>query len=1086
MVQKVNFNNLTGDTLTVGNTVITGTGVTVGGSALGAGGATVYANASVLPTSGLTAGDFAYTGNAIFITNGSGWYRVAVTNQDPSLSITQDSISFTGNTNAVLDFNYTVSDPDGTTPTITLSNSGFANTSVASIEHFTGNNTVRITNYSNTTYTGSITLTASDGISTGFDSANAIFTATVVITYVPWDVTVLSVGTSGYAYNLSGAVDTGTNISLSSTQEHFSSDGLTLITVNSSTQVGSHDLSTAYDMSTITASQAYNISEETSVEDARFSSDGTKMYVVGITNDTVYQYSLSTAFDVSSASYDSVSFAINGQESAPRALAFSSDGTKMYISGNSGDDINEYDLSTAWDLSTASYSQVFSLATYQQTPLNIEFSSDGTKLFIYGNSADGSHPEATSGNRIIDRWDLSTAWDVSTMTYHSYLDDPIGANAFGMTFNNDGTTLYVSTTTVVNVFDMSVNNNSNFVDRSTNAHSPTVTGTGMRQTAFHPYLDYWSVEFDGSGDYLSVNSTTAIGSGDYTMELWINGSDVETGTWQSLLSRDYANSDGFRLYKKTGVSELAFYSGGDAVRATTVSAGLTNNTWHHIAVVRNSGTLDIYVDGVSKVSVSNSDNISEAVAPINIGGNTGEISSYPFTGYISNARIVVGSAVYTSSFTPSTENLTAVSGTEILCCNSNRFIDENNTITVGGDPKVSAHNPFGQGSEYDVDANKGACVFDATGNYIDYASDTSFAFGTDDYTVEWWHWQTAQQWGTVFDTSDGSNYINTLFISTSGSANETIKAYHSGGARATGTNGGAFPLYQWTHCAVTRQSGVVKIYINGKLDGQGSGNEDLTQYGATVGRATFWGNSYGLRNGSIVSDLKVTKGTAVYTTSASVGTQVFTPPTSPAGSSSASLYLPFDNAGIFDKTGNHTLTLVNDTSTSTTQTKFADTSMYFDGTGDYITTQLFTLGTGDFTVEGWVYFSDLSANRSLFSLGNNRQFYYRNASNRIAVYGVSGGTQVFNDALPSTSTWYHFAFTRTGSTITLWWNGVSAGTATATDDLSSLMTIGAYAGGSTDPMFGYIENLQVLNTVKYTTTFTPPTAEQGRTYQAES
>jgi len=159
--------------------------------------------------------------------------------------------------------------------------------------------------------------------------------------------------------------------------------------------------------------------------------------------------------------------------------------------------------------------------------------------------------------------------------------------------------------------------------------------------------------------------------------------------------------------------------------------------------------------------------------------------------------------------------------------------------------------------------------------------------------------------------------------------------------------------------------------------------------------------------------------------------------------------------------------------------------MYFDGNGDRITTQLI-IGEGDLTVEGWVYFSNVSSNRSLFSLGNNKQFYYRNASNNIAVYGVSGGTQQFTGAVPSASTWYHFAFTRSGSTITLWWNGTSAGTATATDDLSGLMTIGGYAGGGTDPMFGYIENLQVLDSVKYTTSFTPPTQEQGRRYQAES
>src|SRR5210317_2138225 len=190
MVQKVNFNNLTGDTLTVGNTVITGVGVTVGGSEL-AGGAKVYANASVMPTSGLTAGEFAYTGNAIFITNGSGWYRVAVVNQDPSITLDTSSISLGASGNTV-NFSYTVSDPDGTIPTVTVSNSGIADTSVANINLYTANNTVTVDNFSATDWSGTITLTASDGISTAFDS----LTVSVLYLSQYWDETVLSVGTS--------------------------------------------------------------------------------------------------------------------------------------------------------------------------------------------------------------------------------------------------------------------------------------------------------------------------------------------------------------------------------------------------------------------------------------------------------------------------------------------------------------------------------------------------------------------------------------------------------------------------------------------------------------------------------------------------------------------------------------------------------------------------------------------------------------------------------------------------------------------------------------------------------------------------
>ena len=93
-----------------------------------------------------------------------------------------------------------------------------------------------------------------------------------------------------------------------------------------------------------------------------FKSDGTKMYAVGVTTDTVYEYNLSTAWIISTASYVQ-SFSVAGQEINPQGLFFKDDGTKMYVIGSTGDDVNEYTLSSAWDISTASYVQVFSVST---------------------------------------------------------------------------------------------------------------------------------------------------------------------------------------------------------------------------------------------------------------------------------------------------------------------------------------------------------------------------------------------------------------------------------------------------------------------------------------------------------------------------------------------------------------------------------------------------------------------------------------------------------------------------------------------------------------------------------------------------
>ena len=106
--------------------------------------------------------------------------------------------------------------------------------------------------------------------------------------------------------------------------------------------------------------------------------DGTKMYIVGSSSDTVYQYSLSTAYDMSSASYDSVSFSVSGQETNPYGINMNNDGTKMYIIGASSDKVNQYSLSTAYDLSTASYDSV-SFSVADTNPKDVAFSNDGTR-----------------------------------------------------------------------------------------------------------------------------------------------------------------------------------------------------------------------------------------------------------------------------------------------------------------------------------------------------------------------------------------------------------------------------------------------------------------------------------------------------------------------------------------------------------------------------------------------------------------------------------------------------------------------------------------------------------------------------------
>ena len=216
----------------------------------------------------------------------------------------------------------------------------------------------------------------------------------------------------------------------------FSTDGTKMYVLGSAGQdINEYNLSTAWNVSTASYSQNFSVSaQDTGPQDIFFKSDGTKMYVIGITNDRVYEYDLSTAWDISTASFLQF-FSVAAQELTPLALSFKPDGTKMYVVGGTGDDVNEYDLSTAWDVSTASYSQNFSVASQENNPQALFFKPDGNKMYVAG-----------AQNDTIYEYDLTTAWDISTASYNSVsfsVSAQESAYPSSMFFKADGSELYV-------------------------------------------------------------------------------------------------------------------------------------------------------------------------------------------------------------------------------------------------------------------------------------------------------------------------------------------------------------------------------------------------------------------------------------------------------------------------------------------------------------------------------------------------------------------------------------------------------------------------------------------------------------------
>jgi sugar lactone lactonase YvrE len=197
---------------------------------------------------------------------------------------------------------------------------------------------------------------------------------------------------------------------------------------------GATTIAGQFDVSNASYSQSFSVaSQDTGPQGVTFNTDGTKMFVVGTLNDSVYEYTLSTGFDVSTSSY-SQSFSVTSQETNPAGIAFNTDGTKMFITGSSSNNVNEYTLSTGFDISTASYSQNFSVASQEADPYAIAFNNDGTKMFITGVASDN-----------VSEYTLSTGFDVSTATYsQNFSVNAEEINPYGITFNNDGTKMFIT------------------------------------------------------------------------------------------------------------------------------------------------------------------------------------------------------------------------------------------------------------------------------------------------------------------------------------------------------------------------------------------------------------------------------------------------------------------------------------------------------------------------------------------------------------------------------------------------------------------------------------------------------------------
>jgi len=214
----------------------------------------------------------------------------------------------------------------------------------------------------------------------------------------------------------------------------FSPDGLKMYVLgNTGNDINEYTLTTAWLVSSATAVTFFSVaSQDDAPQGMFFRADGTKMYMVGTTNDTVYQYTLSTPWSVATASYDSISFSV-AAEGTPAGLWFKPNGLSMYMVGSTGDAVYQYTLSTAWNVSTATFLQSLSVSGQESVANSVVFTGDGSRMFVMGQTGDD-----------VNVYNLTTPWDISTATFVNVFSvSGQDTTPTGLYIKPDGTKMYM-------------------------------------------------------------------------------------------------------------------------------------------------------------------------------------------------------------------------------------------------------------------------------------------------------------------------------------------------------------------------------------------------------------------------------------------------------------------------------------------------------------------------------------------------------------------------------------------------------------------------------------------------------------------
>jgi hypothetical protein len=624
--------------------------------------------------------------------------------------------------------------------------------------------------------------------------------------------------------------------------------------------------------------------------------------------------------------------------------------------------------------------------------------------------------------------------------------------------------------------------NQTFLDGSTNNFFITRNGN-TTQGSFSPFSQapgYWGNYFNGSS-YLNTSSLAAMPSS-FTIEGWVYITSTST-------QRFVNGSFYLDIVVATGSNmKLQFYDG------ATVTADAINviplNTWTHVAVVRSGGgsnNCSFYVNGVRGTQFTSAVSFGSSAWQI---GALSSSSQY-FYGYISNLRFC-NSAVYTgASFTPTTTTLTTTSqgasSCILLTCQSNRFLDNSATaatFTTGGTPSVQAFAPFAPALQWTPDVVGGSAFFDGVGDNLTWAGT---AAGSGAFSYEFWLY-------SLVDFSSNRAPLGVLAISGYNSALDVRMTTTTINMSAYNVANNNFTVptlvpNTWYHVVLCRNaSNQATVFLNGVRSSTGA--VTITQNFAgltTVIGAQDAVSNPGERTTGYLTGIRLISGSTPYDPTQST----ITVPTAPLTAiTNTSLLLNATNAGIYDGKMGNVLETVGNAQVSTNPVKYGSGSMYFPPTnGNYCVSPPnqpnLLFGTGNFTIEAWVYpisFTNTASGAFGYGLSGGYVDWNLEISTSGAVLYIDNDAGRFTSSSNlSANTWTHLCVVRTNTGVTMYFNGVSVGSYSTINNISGSSTsarlyvgTGAQVPGSRQ-FIGYIDDLRITKGVaRYFTTFTPP------------